>query len=469
MYKDNINDNIEKTVNEYLDCLIEEVRSYRNKSDVEKAKKEGQKNYKKFLGEFYKTSYGSYLGNSKSEKSFEYVLSLHHFIQKIRKADADKVLTPDKYLQIEMFLRDIKNNKDIDLKTFDLPVNTAKVILRNRNNLLSEEKEEQSKEKYLKNHKFSYYLKKSLSLNTLRMRHAIQFAITFTIGIFIFRKFEMIQSVWLPTAMVVIAQPYGQDSKKKIWNRILGTIFGLILVHIIVAIVHDPKWILIIAILSFYPTFCLMQISYSLVVTFATISAVLMSLSYISPEDSSIHRILYTIIAGAIVFIVEFLLKDRSRTTIKKRIIQIFENDVIFISEIIKLLKYGGGKKLDEYIMRGYIFREILVKDLENTNENKNNNIALKDSLLFMGKLEILYYQVKTKNIDKKNIEILILISDFIKSSIVFIKTENLEEILKYKKIIEKLLDNYVGDIIFIEILELIEHHIEHNIERLNN
>ena len=340
-----------------------------------------------------------------------------------------------------------------------LPVNTAKVILKNRKILLSKGKNE-FEEEYKKNRKTLYYLKESLSLNTTRMRHAIQLAITFTIGIFIFQKFGMVKSVWLPTAMVVIAQPYGMDSKKKIWDRILGTIFGIILVSIIILAVPNTKMQLIIAILSIYPSFCLMRVSYVAVVIFATISAVLMSLSYLSPENSYMHRILYTIMAGTIVFIVEFVLKDRSRATIKKRLIRMIENDAVLLDEMVELLNNKGEKHLDEYIMRGYMFREVLIKDLQNAGE-KNSKMILKDSLVFMDKLKLIYSRIRSNDMDVKYVEVLILISDFIKSSIIFIKTESSEDVLKYKDKVERLLESSIDDTMIIEILELIKYYIE--------
>ncbi|UUV18398.1 FUSC family protein [Fusobacteria bacterium ZRK30] len=457
--RNNPNDRMEQAVEDYLDSLIEEVKSCRNGKNIQRAREEGRKFYKKFLDEFYKTSYGSYLGDEKGKKSFEFVLSLHQLIERFRIKNKKEPFTQDKYLELEIFLKDVKNNKDIDIKTLRIPVNTAKVILKNRKNLLVK-KENESEREYKKNRKTLYYLKESLSLNTTRMRHAIQLATTFTIGIFIFQKFGMVKAVWLPTAMVVIAQPYGKDSKKKIWDRILGTVFGLLTVSIIILAVPSTEGRLIIAILSFYPSFCLMRVSYVAVVIFATISAVLMSLSYLSPENSYMHRMLYTIMAGTIVYIVEFLLKDRSRVTIKKRLIRMIENDVVLLDEMINLLGNKGKKHLDEYIMRGYMFREILIKDLENAGE-ENSKVILKDSLVFMDKLKLMYSRIRSNDIDVKYVEVLILISDFVKSSIVSIRMENSQEILKYKDKIENLLESPIDDTMIIEILELMKHYME--------
>ncbi|WP_028856047.1 FUSC family protein [Psychrilyobacter atlanticus] len=457
--KNNPNDKMEQAVEEYLDSLIEEVKSCRSGKDIQRAREEGRKFYKKFLDEFYKTSYGSYLGDEKGKKSFEFVLSLHQLIERFRIKNKKEPFTYDKYLELENFLKDVKNNQDIDIKSLGVPINTAKVILKNRKNLLTKEVNEVD-EKYKKNRKTLYYLKESLSLNTTRMRHAIQLAITFTIGIFIFQKFGMVKSVWLPTAMVVIAQPYGMDSKKKIWDRILGTVFGLILVSIIILVVPSTEGRLIIAILSFYPSFCLMRVSYVPVVMFATISAVLMSLSYLSPENSYMHRMLYTIMAGGIVYIVEFLLRDRARSTIKGRVIRMVENDVVLLDEMVELLKNENNKHLDEYIMRGYMFREILMKDLENAGE-ENSKMILKDSLVFMDKLKLIYSRIKSNDMDVRYVEVLILLSDFIKSSIVSIKKESSHEILKYKNKIENLLESSIDDTMIIEILELMKYYIE--------
>ncbi|MCS5421308.1 FUSC family protein [Psychrilyobacter piezotolerans] len=453
------NDKMKQTVEEYLDSLIKEVRSCRKGIDIQKTREEGRKAYKIFLNEFYKTSYGSYLGDEKAKKNFEFVLSLHELIEKFRIKNKKEPFTQNKYLELEMFLKDIKSNKDIDLEKLELPMNTVKVIYKNRKNLFSEI-ERNSDEKYKKNHRTLYYLKESVSLNTTRMRHAIQLAITFTIGIVIFQKSGMVNSVWLPTTMVVIAQPYGMDSKKKIWDRILGTIFGLLVVSIIIAIFPSGKGITVIAVLSVYLSFSLMRVSSIGVVMFATITAVLMSLSYLSPENSYMHRMLYTIMAGAIIFIVEFLLKDRNRSIIKGRLIRMIENDVVFLDEMVKLLKNKEKKHLDGYIVRGYIFRDILIKDLENAGE-ENSKMILKDSLVFMDKLKLIYSRIRSNDMDKKYIEVLILMSNFIKSSIVSIQTENSEEILNYRGKIEELLDSSIDDTMIIEILELMKHYIE--------
>lgn len=458
-YKSNPKDKMEQAVEEYLDSLIKEVRSCKNGKDIQSARVEGRKVYKKFLDEFYKTSYGSYLGDKKGKKCFEFVLSLHQLIERFRIKNKKDPFTHKKYMELETFLTDIKNNRDVDVKTLGLPVNTAKVILKNRKNL-SSEGENDFEEEYKKNRKTLYYLKECLSFNTTRMRHAVQLAITFTIGIFIFQKFGMVKSVWLPTAMIAIAQPYGMDSKKKIWDRIVGTIFGIFLVSIIILTVPTNEGRLIIAVLSFYPSFCLMRVSYAAVVMFATISAVLMSLSYLSPENSSIHRILYTIMAGAIVYGVEFVLKDRSRATIKKRLVRMVENDAILVDGMVDLLGNKGERHLDEYIMRGYMFREVLIKDLENAGE-ENSKMILKDSLVFMDKLKLIYSRIRSNDLDEKYVEVLTLISAFIKSSIVSIEMESSQEIFKYREKVENLLESSIDDTMIIEILELIKHYIE--------
>jgi len=457
--KSNPNDKMELAVEDYLDSLIEEVRAYKNGENIQKVREDGRRVHKVFLDEFYKTSYGSYLGDEKGKKCFEFVLSLHQLIERFRIKNKKNPFTNEEYSELEKFLNNIKNNKDIDIEKLNIPTNIGSVILKNRKNLYNEGQDKVDKQ-YKKNHNTIYYLKQNLSLNTTRMRHAIQLAITFTIGIFIFQKFGMVKSIWLPTAMVVIAQPYGMDSKKKIYERILGTIFGIFFVSITLLLVSNPKILLIIAVLSIYISFCLIRVSNIAVVMFATVSAVLMSLSYLSPENSYIHRILYTIIAGIIVFVVEFALRDRTRVTIKKRMIRMIENDIILLDEMINVLEKKSDKYLDGYIIRGYMFREALIKDLENAGE-ENSKMIVRDSLVFMDKLKLIYSRVRSDDIDIDYIKFVVLIRDFVKSSIVSIEMEDSKELMKYRNKVEGLLESSIDDIVIIEILELMKYYIE--------
>jgi len=451
-WKSNPEDRMKNALEDYLDALISEVHKDRKSINA-------KEKYVKFLDEFYKTSYGSHLSDAFGKKCFDFTLCLHQLIESYREQKRNKTISKEAILELENFLVQVKNNEKINTDNLKMPQNIMAIIAKKRITLYNKEKPK--KDLYKISGGMFRRFKSSFSLHSVRMRHGIKIGLIMSIGVYIYINYGMTKAVWLPMFLVIITVPYGSKSNKKIFDRILGTIFGLLVVSLMIDLIQSGEVRLIVAILAFYPCFACIRYSYRVLTFFATIAAVLLSVSYLSPENAFLERFMYTLLAAAIVVVVEFLLKDRSNITIKTRAIQMLENDLIFVNKMMSFYRYKGVGHLDDCMIKSFLNREALADDLKKRGDFDVTE-SLKDSMVFLDKIMLVYAKIKNHDMDKESIQELSVVSNYLKRYILFIKTKKLKYLQECDKQIDiKLEGDTIKDEAVVDIFKLMKFCIE--------
>ncbi len=451
-WKSNPEDRMKDALEAYLDALISEV--HKNRKSINAKEK-----YAKFLDEFYKTSYGTHLSDAFGKKCFDFTLCLHQLIESYREQKQSKTISKEAILELENFLVQIKNNEEINTDNLKMPQNIMAIIAKKRKTLYIKEKAK--KDIYKISGGIFRRFKGSLSLHSVRMRHGIKIGIIMSIGVYIYMNYGMTKAIWLPMFLVIIAAPYGSKSNKKIFDRILGTIFGLLVVSLIIDFIPSSETRLIVALFAFYPCFACMKYSYAVLTFFATIAAVLLSVAYLSPENAFLERMMYTLMAAAIVYIMEFIIKDRSNITIKSRAIQMLKNDLIFVNKMMSFYRFSGVGHLDDCMIKSFLNREALADDLKKRGDYDVTE-SLKDSMVFLDKIMLIYAKIKNHDMDKESIQELSVVSNYLKRYILFIKTKKIKYLKESDKQIDmKLEGDTIKDEAVVDIFKLMKYCIE--------
>ncbi len=441
----------------YLDRILEEIMSYRNKKNTSEARKETRASYQRFLGEFYKSSHGTLLSTSHGRNLFDFALALHNYIECIRREFTRDTITSEKISSSETFIVTLKNLKGTNEEQPKVGNTLEEILVGKKKDLMAPKDSESSP--YQPSHKnYFLWLRRALNPRSVRFRYAIKMAIILTLGVFLAREHTLEKSIWLPTTMLVLTLPYTRDTKRKTLERITGTLLGILLASIIIPQVESNTLKAVLAILSFFPAFFFLGVNYPVMVMFTTLSTVLMTISYLSPETVYLQRGFYTILAGVIVIAAEYLFLDREHTGIKVRLISMFQNDLLILRRIAGLHREEKTDHIDDLLLKGYLYRELLmrrIKEIDNTQYQR----IIRSSGIFMDKLMFLYSEFKNQNLTELHLKDIRIIEEFLKAYISFIERE---EEGKLSLIQNKIFENLEGkEKSTVEISELLNHFIE--------
>lgn len=79
-------------------------------------------------------------------------------------------------------------------------------------------------------------IRRLANINTHSFRYAIRTALVATLSLFIYKFFEINHGYWLPFTVMIVAQPYFGATLKKALDRVLGTVSGVVVGGLLLAI-----------------------------------------------------------------------------------------------------------------------------------------------------------------------------------------------------------------------------------------
>lgn len=146
------------------------------------------------------------------------------------------------------------------------------------------------KSDYLENYKLSFHefiagihpralgvlLKELMNLNTRQFSYAFRVAVGLSLGVFIFKYFQIDHGYWIPLTMMIVIQPYYGATLKKGIERMVGTVGGILVGGgiLLLPLSHETS-IVILVIDSFFVAYFLRN-NYKVGVFFVTIMMVLL-------------------------------------------------------------------------------------------------------------------------------------------------------------------------------------------------
>lgn len=206
----------------------------------------------------------------------------------------------------------------------------------------------------------SYTLKKikdHLNFKSSIFRHALRLSIVMMIGYFlVFFLPDSDHSYWILLTILVIMKPGFSVTKKRNYQRILGTFFGGLLGVLIVYYVHQVH-------LKFFIMLIIMIFAYSylrhvyVIGTLFLTAYILISLSFLAKYDTLMiieERLLDTIIGGSLAFVSSYLLfpsweSKNVNETIQKALIAnyefLFQIFLYIVRYDINMTKYKLARK----------------------------------------------------------------------------------------------------------------------------
>lgn len=181
-----------------------------------------------------------------------------------------------------------------------------------------EEKLNFKKGDYFENYKLSFnnfiaginsqalldFLRNLANINSDQLNYALRVSIGLCVGVFSYKFFNIDHGYWIPLTMIIVIQPYYGATRKKGFERVVGTVAGIMLGGAIMLLpISHQGFVVLLVIVSFFVAYFLRN-NYKVGVFFVTIMMViLMQMSQQASWQLIGWRILSTLI-GAILALI---------------------------------------------------------------------------------------------------------------------------------------------------------------------
>lgn len=237
----------------------------------------------------------------------------------------------------------------------------------------------------------------NFSLKSFHFRYAIRMTLALLIGyaITLIPYFEIGRPYWILITIVAIMRPAFSTTKGRNILRIYGTMGGAIVSYIVLVTVNSPMVLLFILLFSMILCFSFLKDNYSWAVFFMTIY-IFITFNFMQPGDVNTlfyDRIIDTLVAGVIVFLVSYLVLPVWEHKMSSVLIKKTANaNEAYFNIVMKKLKYN---EVDEQEYR--LKRKEAIISLANLSDNFQR--MLSDPKKEQKKMEYIHQFVNTSHL----------------------------------------------------------------------
>lgn len=143
-------------------------------------------------------------------------------------------------------------------------------------------------------------LRASFTLSSLAMRHALRVAIVTAVAVLVTRAFALAHGYWVTITAIIILQPYAGATTIKALQRVMGTVAGALLTVGLVAVVQDPRGLLVVIFVLAALCVAFLRVNYLIYSIFLTPTFVLLAEMSAGDWHLAQIRALNTLIGGAL-------------------------------------------------------------------------------------------------------------------------------------------------------------------------
>jgi len=257
---------------------------------------------------------------------------------------------------------------------------------------------------------FKNNILKSLSFKQAPFRFAFQMSLLLTISLLLVAYFDIFEGFWIPMTILIIMKPNHGSTKTQTYNRIWGTLVGLIISFVLIE--GFPSIFIIPSIVfAVYMAIVFIKPNYGFAVVFITMSVVLLMALDFEANDIFILRLVFTMVTAIFVLITNSLLfPNWSKYEIKSKIIGTLKDDLVVIKTILEKASKKTINKddarhglLNSYQGREQIFKLYNQMKSEPKSHQLNANIGMQFLIAherFSENYSRFIYSVLTKKID---------------------------------------------------------------------
>ena len=226
---------------------------------------------------------------------------------------------------------------------------------------------------------FQVYSKYNLKLNEFKLRFAIRMSVIVTLAFFIIRRFSLPKGYWLPMTVFILALPFYEDSKARVYARFRGTILGVIVAFLLFSVFKGQEMHFVIILVTTFFMYAFKD--YATMSIYVTCYALAITTISMSDGEAVILRLLYTGIAAIVVlFANKFILPNKNHVELINMVKKLIDLDKVMITKAREALE----KDFDEMELRRIIYSSYLISGRIQMHTNPSDKKEDKEIKKFM-------------------------------------------------------------------------------------
>ena len=226
---------------------------------------------------------------------------------------------------------------------------------------------------------FQVYSKYNLKLNEFKLRFAIRMSVIVTLAFFVIRRFSLPKGYWLPMTVFILALPFYEDSKARVYARFRGTILGVIVAFLLFSVFKGQEMHFVIILVTTFFMYAFKD--YATMSIYVTCYALAITTISMSDGEAVILRLLYTGIAAIVVlFANKFILPNKNHVELINMVKRLIDLDKVMITKVREALE----KDFDEMELRRIIYSSYLISGRIHMHTNPSDKKEDKEIKKFM-------------------------------------------------------------------------------------
>jgi len=188
----------------------------------------------------------------------------------------------------------------------------------------------------------------SLNLKQPSVRFALHISILISVSLFLVAHFDVFEGFWIPMTILLIMKPNNGATTKQTFNRIVGTVIGLVFSLLVISFL-PRETIVPIIIFSTYMSVVMVKEEYGIAVIFITMIVILLMAFDYEFTSLFVVRLLFTTATAVIVLVSNTLiLPNWSKNDIRNKMKETLKSDAL-------VLRYTLDKALGKKVSKDEI------------------------------------------------------------------------------------------------------------------
>lgn len=187
-----------------------------------------------------------------------------------------------------------------------------------------------------------------------RLKYAIRLSACFIAGLIIIQTFQLVKGEWILLTALLVNQPTYSETRRRLYQRVMGTIVGVVVGVIIIQILPTQAGQILLLLTAGFCFFYYRVLNYSLAVSFITIFVLCNNnLMDHSGVEKMLPRILDTIIGAALAILsIRLLWPDWQEKQLPKKLSSALLNNASYFKEIRVAYQNNTVAQQDDYNYR---------------------------------------------------------------------------------------------------------------------
>ncbi|MCK5818363.1 MAG: FUSC family protein [Psychromonas sp.] len=202
-------------------------------------------------------------------------------------------------------------------------------------------------------------LKQAFTASNPSLKHAVRISVSLLIAFILQKSLHLAHGFWLLLTVLVVCQPSFSETRKRITQRTIGTLTGILIAYPLLLVVDNVMVDVILLVSCAFLFFCYLRTNYALSVIFITLLVTLI-FNILTPQGFEMlpYRIIETLLGSLLSFLaITFIMPEWESSHSPKLVQKVLQQSKHYLTQIIDQYRLGVNNSYKFTHVRFKIFQ----------------------------------------------------------------------------------------------------------------